>query len=87
MKKAEAKKVKMYGAPATTNAPAKLLPESVDDATDGESSSKPLLSDNDARCYTARYYDAGNTKMKQTFPNWMFSNSMLLSTSSSAFKR
>jgi hypothetical protein len=38
-------------------AAAKLLPESVDDDKKDESSAKPLLSDNDARCYAARFSD------------------------------
>jgi hypothetical protein len=38
-------------------AAAKLLPESIDDEKKDEGSSKPLLSDNDARCYAARFSD------------------------------
>jgi hypothetical protein len=38
-------------------AAAKLLPESVDDEKKDEGSAKPLLSDNDARCYAARFSD------------------------------
>jgi hypothetical protein len=39
-----------------------LLPESADEDKKDESSAKPLLSDNDARCYAARFSDLkGNT--------------------------
>lgn len=38
-------------------AAAKLLPESIDDDKKDEGSAKPLLSDNDARCYAARFSD------------------------------
>jgi hypothetical protein len=34
-----------------------LLPESADEDKKDESSAKPLLSDNDARCYAARFSD------------------------------
>lgn len=38
-------------------AAAKLLPEMVKDDAKDEKSSTPLLADNDARCYAARYSD------------------------------
>jgi hypothetical protein len=38
-------------------AAAKLLPESADEDKKDETSAKPLLSDNDARCYAARFSD------------------------------
>jgi hypothetical protein len=38
-------------------AAAKLLPESQDEDKKDETSAKPLLSDNDARCYAARFSD------------------------------
>jgi hypothetical protein len=53
-KKEEAKTIKVSSA---GGAAAKLLPESVDDDKKDESSAKPLLSDNDARCYAARFSD------------------------------
>jgi hypothetical protein len=42
----------IMGGPAS-----KLLPESVKEGNDEDSSSTPLLSDNDARCYSARFSD------------------------------
>jgi hypothetical protein len=53
-KKEEKKTIKVSSA---GGAAAKLLPESVDDDKKDETSSKPLLSDNDARCYAARFSD------------------------------
>jgi hypothetical protein len=53
-KKAEKRTIKVSSA---GGAAAKLLPESIDDDKKDEGSSKPLLSDNDARCYAARFSD------------------------------
>ena len=53
-KKKDLRTIKMSSA---GGAAAKLLPESVDDEKKDESSAKPLLSDNDARCYAARFSD------------------------------
>jgi len=53
-KKKENKTIKVSSA---GGAAAKLLPESADDDKKDETSSKPLLSDNDARCYAARFSD------------------------------
>ena len=53
-KKAEKKTIKVSSA---GGAAAKLLPESIDDDKKDEGSAKPLLSDNDARCYAARFSD------------------------------
>jgi hypothetical protein len=53
-KKEENKKIKVSSA---GGAAAKLLPESVDEEKKDEKSSTPLLSDNDARCYAARFSD------------------------------
>ena len=53
-KKKENRTIKVSSA---GGAAAKLLPESVDDDKKDEGSSKPLLSDNDARCYAARFSD------------------------------
>lgn len=38
-------------------AASKLLPETVKEGNDEDSSSTPLLSDNDSRCYSARFSD------------------------------
>jgi hypothetical protein len=53
-KKKENRTIKVSSA---GGAAAKLLPESADDDKKDETSSKPLLSDNDARCYAARFSD------------------------------
>ena len=53
-KKEEAKTMKVS---SVGGAAAKLLPESADDDKKDEASAKPLLSDNDARCYAARFSD------------------------------
>jgi hypothetical protein len=55
----EAKKEELRTIKVSTagGAAAKLLPESADDDKKDETSSKPLLSDNDARCYAARFSD------------------------------
>jgi hypothetical protein len=53
-KKAENRTVKMSSA---GGAAAKLLPESADEDKKDEKSSTPLLADNDARCYAARFSD------------------------------
>jgi hypothetical protein len=53
-KKKENRTIKVSSA---GGAAAKLLPESVDDEKKDEGSAKPLLSDNDARCYAARFSD------------------------------
>ena len=53
-KKEEKKTIKVSSA---GGAAAKLLPESVDEDKKDETSAKPLLSDNDARCYAARFSD------------------------------
>ena len=53
-KKKEKRTIKVSSA---GGAAAKLLPESVDDDKKDETSAKPLLSDNDARCYAARFSD------------------------------
>lgn len=53
-KKVEKRTIK---ASSAGGAAAKLLPESIDDDKKDEGSSKPLLSDNDARCYAARFSD------------------------------
>jgi hypothetical protein len=45
-------KVRSVGGAAAT-----LLPENADDDKKDETSSKPLLSDNDSRCYAARFSD------------------------------
>jgi hypothetical protein len=45
-------KVRSVGGAAAT-----LLPENADDDKKDETSAKPLLSDNDARCYAARFSD------------------------------
>lgn len=58
-KKQEAKTAKVS---SIGGAAAKLLPESADDDKKDENSAKPLLSDNDSRCYAARFSDLkGNT--------------------------
>jgi hypothetical protein len=53
-KKKENRTIKVSSA---GGAAAKLLPETVDDDKKDETSTKPLLSDNDARCYAARFSD------------------------------
>jgi len=53
-KKEEKKTIKVS---APGGAAAKLLPESIDEDKKDEGSAKPLLSDNDARCYAARFSD------------------------------
>jgi hypothetical protein len=53
-KKKENRTIKVSSA---GGAAAKLLPESADEDKKDETSAKPLLSDNDARCYAARFSD------------------------------
>lgn len=57
VKKEEKKEKMMAKLPAKTGAAAKLLPESTTEDSKDEKSSSPLLSENDARCYAARYSD------------------------------
>ena len=52
-KKADNKTIKA----STGGAAARLLPESVKDDAKDDSSATPLLSENDARCYAARFSD------------------------------
>jgi hypothetical protein len=46
---------------SSAGAAATLLPESVKEENKDEASSNPLISENDARCYAARYSDLKGT--------------------------